>query len=353
MSKADEDAMAHLMIETFALLSAWNGTRAKLAAAEGGFAAGTLGTLKDVAYYKDNKEVVAVFCPDDAAESQGWCVSMSALLDESGNPLPQFYIGEAPMEQLAGPMYPQAGVDAVAQVFAQFAPDHPITEQFKEWYVRTLGADTGFLYEYIQTAKLNTKKWTLQETARFYADCLTMYLQEVPPFVALFAASGNSLPTAAAVVAPAVTITPVAAEPTTVLPTTPVPLSQVAATSNEEALPWTEPKTVPAQVAAIAPGPVVVPDVVVATPVSVVAPLVVSDAAAPHEPVTAPALVAEVAEAEEDKAPKLKDRRKKKKREAGAVNLQLVGALIPFLTDAETFEEEVNAAVQALLLIHA
>lgn len=307
------------------------GTRAYLIAKDGKHPAGTSGEIRGTTVFRDTGAIVVIFRVDGEPDSEGWAVSPSNLCDATGQPLPTHSciperIASTMTETavIAGPMYPQAGIDPVDQIFATFAPAHTISNEFRGFYGAYVSTDATALQQYMAAYGMAVSPWTLQQTAALYSALLAAHNVPTPEHV-----------TAALLAAPEV------AAPVAVAP----PVLQMPAT-----LPLPQALQAPAP---IPPLVIPTPQAVQPLPMAVAQPLPLPLApAALVPPVLAPATLPLAPAGNEVPAPKKpRPRKPKATGEAGeaAPWLLVMAALLPlYFEDPTSFEDDVAAAVKAI-----
>lgn len=273
MSKADDEELAALLEDTFSICKNLDNLHVCLIADDdSGHKAGTWGTILQTAVYRVSGEVLVIFCPDNEPQSQAWSMSPKLLVDQQGRPIAtnasQFIERIDPMSEmtatLPGPMYPQQGVDPVSQIFATFAPQHPISEELRQFYLARVSTDVQHLQAYMATYGMNQYAWTVTQTASLYSNLLTAYGLATPDHVT---AAMQEAPVAAALPAPAppapaapqpLPLPPVAVAAPQPLPApqapAPVPPLQIPAVAQPQPLPYTPPVALPQPLPA-APAP--------------------------------------------------------------------------------------------------
>lgn len=190
-AKAGEN-LDELLYDTFVDYYNLNNVRAQLVTEEGGSPKRTWGTIRKAVAYRDSGELLVIFCIDGEPDSQASSISTENLQDEHGRPLPTHVSVTAernvpPMSTdtaaLAGPMYPAAGVDPIDQIFATFAPQHPVSAEFQAFYKQSVSTDPSYLTQYMAAYNMSTQAWTLVQTATLYKALLDAYQIATPVHV--------------------------------------------------------------------------------------------------------------------------------------------------------------------------
>jgi hypothetical protein len=169
-----------------------NGATLKLAVDSNGHKAGT--PVQNLSTYvlKPTGQLYMVVVPEGADLEEGSItVETTTLVNLDGTPLPAALPvgpnGEVqPMTTptfnatQAAPAYPAANVDAVTQIFQQMAPQHPISQEFHQFYMQVIGAaNPQYLQQFMTSQGLVAQPWTPEQTAHLYK--LVSDMAQQPP----------------------------------------------------------------------------------------------------------------------------------------------------------------------------